>query len=148
MGEAVGEEGGVFKKWIKMLRAKSEGCFIVIHSRSSPFLFCLTGNERLFTLGNTVAAYFILFYFIIIIIYLFIFGKTIWFCVLSLSRKWIYFHIVSAKLSPAVALIHSLTVGKSWPVLGLRRQIPTCDRGRQIPMYQVTQVPTSTSCPL
>lgn len=43
-----------------MLRAKSEGCFILILSRSSPFPFCLTGNESLFTLGNTVAAYFIL----------------------------------------------------------------------------------------
>lgn len=80
--------------------------------------------------------------------FFFFFGKTIWFCVLSFSRKWIYFHIVSAKLSTAVALIHSLTVGKSWPVLGLPQQIPTCDQGRQIPMYQVTQVPTSASCPL
>lgn len=62
-----GEEGGgvdVKKKWIKTLRAKSEGCFIVIHSRSSRFPFCLTGNENLFTLGSSVAAYFILFYFI------------------------------------------------------------------------------------
>lgn len=50
-------------------------------------------------------------------------------CFTSLPRVFVH----TDSLSVCLSLTNSLTVGKSWPVLGPVRQIPPCDRRRQIP---------------